>query len=253
VAWDTLGVGERPPFIERTFDVDSAPPGVVAFLTARRYEDGESTDPEPIAIGVPFGRGRIVIVYGRWAVQNSEFRRDRRAIFPFRMLEWLAPGRRPTIVFAEYHLGFGRHPSVLRGVRRALAETPAGRTLLQLLAAGGVLLLALGIRPIAPFGRTRIERRSPIEHIGALARAYAQIGAIRTATRRLIRGLRRRHPIGTYRSATDEEYLSSVAARHPAVAGEVQLLIAAANGSHPADRFRDVGSAVTTIDHTLST
>ena len=253
VAWDTLGVGAPRDFDERTLVTDSAPPGIATFLTARRLVEGAQTDPEPIAVGVPFGRGRIVVVSGGWAVRNSEFRRDRRALFPIRMLEWIAPGRRPTIVFAEHHLGFGRQPSVVRGIRRALTETPAGRTLVHLLAAGGILLLALAIRPIAPLGRARIERRSPIEHIGALARAYGQVGAIRTATRRLIRGLRRRHPIGTYRSATDEDYLSSVAARHPAVASEVQLLIAAANGAQPPDRFRDVGTAVTTIDQTLST
>ena len=252
-AWDSLGVVDRRRLGMETFATDSTPHSVVTFLAARRrVVDSSWTEPEPIALGVPFGRGRIVLVSGRWAVRNADFRRDRRALFAVRMLEWIAPGRRPPIVFAEYHLGFGRHPSVMRGVRRALVETPPGRVLLQLLAAGAILLLAVAIRPIPPLGRARIERRSPIEHIGALARAYAQVGATRTATRRLIRGLRRRHPIGTYRSATDEEYLSSLAARHPALADDVQLLIAAAGEPLPADRFRDVGDAVATIDRTLS-
>jgi hypothetical protein len=252
-AWDSLGLLDRRAFNHNTLATDTMPYPFVTFLAARRQVDEAWTEPEPIAIGVPFGRGRIVIVAGSWAVSNGEFRRGERALFPIRMLEWIAPGRRPRIVFAEYHQGFGRHPSVMRGIRRALAETPAGRTLVQLLAAGAVLLLAVSIRPIPPLARTRIERRSPIEHVGALARAYAQVGATRTATRRLVRGLRRRHPIGTFRSATDEEYLSSLAARHPTLAPDIELLIAAAGEPLSADRFRDVGAAVATIDRTLST
>jgi hypothetical protein len=169
------------------------------------------------------------------------------------LLELLAPGEHPPVVFAEYHQGFGRHASVTRAVRRALSGTPSGRALLHLLAAGAILLLAISVRPIAPPDRARIERRSPIEHVGALARAYAQVGATRTASRRLIRGLRRRHPIGTYRSATDEEYLSSVAARYPALARDIELLVVATSEPQTPERFRDVGIAVATIERTLST
>jgi hypothetical protein len=169
------------------------------------------------------------------------------------MLEWLAPGRRPPLIFAEYHQGHGHHASVMKTIRRELADTPAGRVVLNLLIAAGVLLLAVGVRPIAPRARIRSERRSPLEHVGALAHAYSQVNATRTALRRLIRGLRRRHPIGTLRSASDDEYLSSLAARHPSVAGDVDALLKLIHDRPAPDRFEAGGAAIAHIERTLST
>jgi hypothetical protein len=184
---------------------------------------------------------------------NGQFREKATAVMPIRMLEWIAPGRRPTIVFAEYHQGHGIHASIVKTVRRELAHTPAGRVVLQLFAAAALLLLAAGVRPIAPRARVTSERRSPLEHVGALARAYSQVDATRTALRRLVRGLRRRHPIGTLRSAPDDEYLASVAARHPAIAGDVDLLLKTIHDRPSPDRFEAAGAAIAHIERTLST
>jgi hypothetical protein len=184
---------------------------------------------------------------------NRSFRAGMVALLPVRMVEWLAPGERRPIIFSEYHQGYGHHASIMGSVRRALATTPPGRVLLALLAAGGILLLAVGIRPMAPRSRARVQRRSPIEHVGALAHAYARIGAARTATRRLVYGLRRRRPIGTLRTRSDDEYLSSLAARYPKVASEAALLRAALADPPAGDRIRDVAVAVATIEGALET
>ena len=80
---------------------------------------------------------------------------------------------RGRIVFDEYHHGFGTHANTRAVTVRALTRTGAGRTVLQLALAGLLLLLALGVRPVKPQPRHSIERRSALEHVGALARAYA--------------------------------------------------------------------------------
>ncbi len=253
-AWDSLGV--RPttswPFavIELT---DSAPPDAVTLLATRRLRSNFVIDTQALVLGVPLGKGRIAILADGDILENADLRDETTAVLPIRLLEWLAPGRRPPVVFTEYHQGYGRHPSVTRSIRTAVFQTAPGRAVVQLLAAGAVLLLVHGIRPISPRPRARVERRSPIEHVGALAHAYAQVNATRTATRRLVHGLRRRHPIGTLRAASDEEYLASLTARYPAVARQVELLLSAMATSQSPERFRDAGAAVVHIERTLST
>jgi hypothetical protein len=73
-----------------------------------------------------------------------------------------------------------------------LSRVPSGHVLLQAMLGGLVLLLALGPRVLPPHDVEHVERRSPLEHVDALANAYARVGATRTATARLLRGVRRR-------------------------------------------------------------
>ena len=81
------------------------------------------------------------------------------------------------------------------------------------------------------------------------------VAVARVAARlvRLVRGLRRRHPIGTLRAASDEDYLASLTARHPAVAAEVELLLDASRESQLPERFQAAGAAVAHIERILST
>ena len=252
--WDSLGIRPttRWPFavIEIT---DSATPDVAPLLETRRLRSNFLVDTQPLVVGVELGKGRIAILADGEILANSELRDETTAVLPIRLFEYVAPGRRKPLLFTEYHQGYGRHPSVTRSIREAVFGTAPGRAVVHLLAAGAVLLILHGIRPIAPRPRARIERRSPIEHVGALAHAYAQVGATKTATRRLVHGLRRRHPIGTLRGATDEEYLASLGARYPAVAPQVELLLASTSQSQPPERFREAGAAVAHIERILST
>ncbi len=102
------------------------------------------------------------------------------------------------LVFDEYHQGYGDHPGTVRGIVTYLGRTASGHLVLQLAGAGLVLLLAVGPRLLPPRAAERIERRSPLEHVDALARAYRAVGATRTATARLVHGVRRRveHSLG---------------------------------------------------------
>lgn len=251
--WDSLGAAATPRWPTMTVELtDSAPDSVAVLLAARRFGAPRDSS-SAVVLGVPVGRGRVAVLAHGAVLANALFRDDANAELPIRLLEWLAPGRRPNVVFPEYHQGHGRHASVAAAIRRAMVSTPPGRVLLHLLAAGAILLLAIGIRPIAPRSLARIERRSPLEHIGALAQAYEQIGATRTAVRRLTRGLRRRHPIGSLRTASDEEYLISLAARHPAAAADVDVVKASLAVRQPSDRFREAGAAIAHIERVLRT
>lgn len=253
-AWDSLGgilPSPRWPALVFRESEEEPPDSIVALLSvsSRVYPDSVY----PVVVGVPLGRGRIAMMSHGTLLSNLMLREGDNAVLPVRLLEWAAPGRRPPVIFAEYHQGHGRHADVTGVIRRELLFTPVGRSVVHLLIAAGLLLLAVGVRPIAPRPRVRSERRSPLEHVGALAQAYAQVNATRTALRRLLRGLRRRHPIGTLRSASDDEYLSSLAARHPSVAGDVDVLLQVMRDTPAPDRFEAAGAAVAHIERTLST
>jgi hypothetical protein len=253
-AWDTLGVVEPSPrWPLSVLRIKDDAPDTSIIMLAVREEDSEADSILPVVVGMPLGRGRVAVMSHGGVFANAVFRDDSNAILPVRLLEWVAPGQRPPVVFAEYHQGHGRHASVMKTIRGELANTPGGRAVLQLLLAAGLLLLAAGVRPIAPRARVRSERRSPLEHVGALAHAYAEVHATRTALRRLIRGLRRRHPIGTLRSASDAEYLAFVAARHPTVARDVDALLTLIQTPPAPDRFEAAGAAIANIERTLGT
>ena len=206
----------------------------------------------PAVLGLPLGRGRVVAVGDPWIVRNQLLDEEKLVVLPERMLEWSAPSTSARVVFDEYHHGMGRHANVFGAMKRALSATPVGRVALQVMLAGLVLLIALGTRPIPPRPRMRVERRSPFEHVGALARAYSQIGATRLAARRLVRGLRRRHGAGN-RIEDDAAFLRRLAIRHPALRPNVERLVTATQTALPPREFTLLADDIDTIERTLTT
>jgi hypothetical protein len=103
----------------------------------------------------------------------------------------LAAGER-VVVVDEYHHGFGPSGGMLSAVRRWSVASPWGWALWQLGIVGVLALLAGAVR----FGPARrvIERRrrSPLEHVRALATALAAARGHAVAIGLLVRGLRRR-------------------------------------------------------------
>jgi hypothetical protein len=207
----------------------------------------------PAAIGFPLGAGRVAVLSDDDLLRNDVIRVCRwgLGVAAVRELDWVSRGRRPTLVFDEYHQRELADTSPSNIAWDFLRDTTTGHAILQTIIAGLVLLLALGIRPVAPRAPRRIERRSALEHVEALARAYAQARATRVATRRLLRGLRRRHAHGVWRAASDEKFLDAVAARHPAVAADTRTLLDAAGRSLTPTELLAVGQAVDHIDRTL--
>jgi hypothetical protein len=220
----------------------------------RRVDDDRVTDEgvEPVIVGLPMGRGRLVVAADPELFRNSEVRLGAPAERVVRLVEWLQDGDAARrIVFDEYHHGYGTHADPAAVARRALVTTPAGRTVLQVGCAVLVLLLALGVRPIRPRPRIRIERRSPLEHVGALARAYGAVNAEQRAAHLLVRGLLRRH--GGLRAGRDEAaYLHSIAERKPGVAGEVEQVLRARTDG-PVMPIAELGTAIQRIERAITT
>jgi hypothetical protein len=207
----------------------------------------------PAAVGFPFGAGRIVVLSDADLLRNDVIRVCRwgLGIEALRMIDYAAAGRREMLVFDEFHFGKRASADVLGAATDFLTDTAPGRAILQIAIAGLVLLVAAAWRPVAPVAVKRIERRSALEHVVALARAYARVGATRTAVRRLVRGLRRRHSRKGLRN--DEAYLSGVAAQNPPLAADVQHILHGVKDDITPAELLAVGRAVDHIDRVLGT
>jgi hypothetical protein len=223
----------------------------------RDMKDTSVARSAPAAAGFPFGAGRVVVLSDPDLLRNDVLRVCRFGldVVATRMLEYLAAGtpRRDRLVFDEYHQGFGTHPGTLRAIALYLARAPSGHVLLQGLLAGLVLLLALGPRALPVHDEERVERRSPLEHVGALAQAYARVGATRTATARLVRGLRRRvERSGSEhgRGQSDAGFLDQTAAS-AARAGDVAIVRRALETSVSRREFEAVGGAIRRLEDSL--
>ena len=178
---------------------------------------------EPTILGYSLGRGRVIAYANNDLVRNATVRLGGPAVQAVRLFEWLNEGKAQPIWFDEYHHGFGTHADLMRATRRGLFGTAPGRVLLQLAAAGLVLLLAIGVRPVKPRPVTRIERRSALEHVDALARAYSAVRANGLATRLLVRGLRRRHA-AVHSKADEAAYLRTLREQKPELSSDIDQL-----------------------------
>jgi len=216
----------------------------------------------PAVIGFPLERGRVVVAADPDLLRNDVLRVCRWGadVAAVRMLEYAsedAPGggRRRRLVFDEYHQGYGEQPGTVRGIVTYVRRTASGHFVLQLAAAGLVLLFAIGPRLLPPRAAERIERRSPLEHVDALARAYRAVGATRTATLRLVHGVRRRvdHSLGNRGAAsTDDAFLAWARARVPARSGDIDLVRQALERPVPRRQLEDVGQALRRLETSLT-
>lgn len=222
----------------------------------------------PVVVGFPYGRGRVVAVADASVLTNSALRAcwAVAGVVAVRAFQYAsegvgANGGRPRVVFFEGvrdpDVG-PRQPSVLRAVRRALTEVPAGRMVAQWALAALVLLAASGVRALPPVPAGRVARRSPLEQVGALARAYREVRASRTAARRLAAGLRRRYG-GAFAGAAfdngpgaaagdpDARFLAGVGARYPACAADAARLAAGMTEAVKPGEVVALGEAATRV------
>ncbi|HEY7234312.1 MAG TPA: DUF4350 domain-containing protein [Gemmatimonadaceae bacterium] len=213
----------------------------------------------PVAVGVPLGAGRIVAISSADLMTNDALRSCiwGADIVAARALEYVRPAgtSSPLIVFDEFHHGYGIHGGSMKAVSLFLSQTHAGRFLAQALVAAVLLLFAAAPRPIVPKESARIARRSPLEHADALAHAYSEVGATRTATARLVDGLRRRagRMVPAARKAGSSDFLNAVASRHPSLAPKVAIARRGLDVSLPPRELVAVGDAIATIEHALLT
>lgn len=245
--WDSLDVADSVKMVR-------LPGDTTVFLSVSPTRRSLA---RPAIVGYPWGRGRVVAVADPDALRNDVVRVCNAGIGPrvIAAIDYASGGRRPPLVFDEYHEGYGAHAGIWAPMMGFLGNHPLGHVILQLLAGGLVLILALGVRALAPRTLPRIERRSALEHVDALAQAYERIDATRTAVARLVRGLRRRHDRGGWSlraqaaaGDADGRFLAAVGASHPALAGDVKRILAAEQKTVEPAELVEVAAAVDRID-----
>jgi hypothetical protein len=204
----------------------------------------------PSVVGFPLGAGRVVVMSDADLVRNDVIRVCKFGIgvASLRSLDWVSRGGRPALEFDEYHQTVPESTNI---VWRYLTTTDSGHVVLQAICAALLLMIAVGVRAVPPVAPRRIERRSALEYVEALARAYAQARASRVAVRRLLRGLRRRHARSLARNVPDDLFLETLAARNPALAPDTRVLRDAADRTLTPTELLAVGQAVAHIDRTL--
>jgi len=243
----------------------SRPLGAVIFARTMpqfRTHDTSSTVSAVAAAGFPLGLGRVVVLSDPDFLRNDVLRVCKWGldVVAVRVLEYLARGTTPRdrLIFDEYHQGFGTHPGTLRAIAAYLSRSPSGHVLLQSMIAGLVLLLGLGPRLLPAHDPERVERRSPLEHVSALAHAYARVGGTRTATMQLLRGVRRRvqrglpNDAGGSPEARDLNFLDAIEAT-PGLASDAALIRRALAEPLTGRDFTAVGAALARVEHTFLT
>lgn len=142
------------------------------------------------------------------------------------VLGWIFGDRPRLVLVDEYHQGFGRAGSLMGATFEWALSEPAGWMVLQLMFAGLALLSVLAVRfgPAIPAVERR--RRSPLEHLDALAAGLERSGAGLTAIRLIAAGLRRRLGGGPLKAADTLAWLDALeaGAQRPRAREAVQRL-----------------------------
>ena len=254
-----------------TINFTAPPPPRLDTILRTSSRDTAARAGAPVLLGFRHGEGRVVVATDPDLLRNDALRQcdPGLAVAYVRALEYLRDtdgAQRRWLLFDEYHQGFGVQPGTARAVITFFADTVAGHVLAQLAFAGLLLLLMRMPRLVPPPADGPVERRSPIEHVDALSRAYIQVGATRTATQRLVRGVRRRLERGTTGGTTggtargtargttslsDDAWLERAGARAVSLRAPVTLARRSLREGHPARDFTAVGDALATIEQTL--
>jgi hypothetical protein len=203
-----------------------------------------TTSGEPVALRIiPDSGGVVLLVADGELFSNRAIRESKAGEFAL----GLVAGTYSHVLVDEYHQGFGPGGSMFRAARRWLASAPAGWVILQLFVVGAIGVLIGAVR----FGPARhvIERRrrSPLEHVHALATALAAAGGHDVAVSLVIRGLRRRlaRP-GEPVTGSGTQWLQSLPARTRTPEGRdaAERLITLTRGRADAHSVREAANAV---------
>ncbi|HEX5870226.1 MAG TPA: DUF4350 domain-containing protein [Longimicrobium sp.] len=147
-----------------------------------------AVDSIPVAATWPLGRGRVIAIADVHPLANGRLKESGAALVLVRAFA----EARDTVFFDEYHQGFTGDGSLLGGTMMMIRRFVSGPVAVQLLIAAVLLLWAGARRFGAPLQPPPARRRSPLEHVEALAGAYRQAGARRTVRRLLLAGMARR-------------------------------------------------------------
>jgi hypothetical protein len=205
--------------LERTAEGRNASSACRSLAPAREDTLLATPDGRPVAVKLWFPSGGSLTL---WA-DATYFRNRtcRTGDVPYFVAPLMVPPRGTgPIAWDEYHQGFGAEASVTTATWAWLATSPGGWALLQLT---GVALLALAGAAVR-FGpaQTVVERRrrSPLEHVEALAAGLEGASGTDVAVRLAVGGLRRRLArAGTSMTSGDAEWLAALERAAPTAGG----------------------------------
>jgi hypothetical protein len=232
-----------------------APPDTIGYGNVTVRDRGAPPRQARPAVGMPLGAGRIVVIADEGFLSNDVIRRCELGtdVAFVRMIEYLSRGNRGIrVAFDEFHHGYGVRGGSFAAIRMYLGDTSSGRMLAQIGIAGLLLLFAAAPRPLAPRDPTHVARRSPLEHADALAHAYASVNATRTATTRLLAGVRRRSRGRSRAKDADAAFLASAAVMSPKASKAADIISNALERPVPQRQLPEVAAALETLEQELS-
>lgn len=135
------------------------------------------------------GGGRAIVLADSRYVSNRDLRETDAGVV---VLPWVIEPPPSVVLVDEYHQGFGRRGSIFAAAWRWARSSPLGWAMLQLAVAGlaGLAVASVRFGPAIKLGERR--RRSPVEHLDALAVGLERAEAGGTAIQLMVSGLRRR-------------------------------------------------------------
>jgi hypothetical protein len=248
-----------PVAVRRPSDSDSLPMPSVEWLLRRRsspsvvdssdFSDGRaiwcmapvplevdtllSAGGRPVALRLTTRGKRVVTLISDDRLFSNRLVRES-GIGPFVL--GLVVARYPRIVVDEYHHGFDASGSLAGAALDWSLRSPWGWAVWQLVVVGVIALIAAGVR----FGPARriIERRrrSPLEHVRALATALAAARGHDVAVRLIVQGLGRRlgHTGRVEKGAVPAAWLESIAPGVRTARGQAALTRLSTIASRPA-------------------
>ncbi len=147
-------------------------------------------DGRPLAIRLGFRSGgeAVLLADGGFLTNRSLKETDA----GLAVLPWFADGRTRRVVVDEYHQGFGAGGSLLAASAAWLVAHPPGWAILQLVGVALVAIAVMAVRFGPPRAGVERRRRSPLEHLEALAAGLEGAGGVDTAVTLTVSGLRRR-------------------------------------------------------------
>ena len=201
--------------------------GTARRVAGRYYAPGRPvvvvSDSFPLALEARIGQGRVLALSDADMLANEGVRAHRvAAVVADFAAQAVAPGR--PLVFDEYHHGL-RGGSIMAGLGKLVRRYGLEGTLLQLAVVLLLVMLVAARRLGAPLPAAVRARRSPLEHVDALASAYAAARARRLPRLLLLGGLARR--LGRPRPRTLAEadgMLERVASARPAATPHTRSL-----------------------------
>ena len=166
---------------------------------------------------------RVTLVADGRLFSNNDLRNTEAG--PFAL--GLFAGRYDAVMFEESHHGFATSGSLASAALQWSKRSPWGWAAWQLALVGLIALLFGAVRFGAPRPAIPRKRRSPLEHVRALATALAAAHGHDVAVATIIRGLRRRlSPGGQSDPRAHEQWLEALeqSAESPRAQAAVQSL-----------------------------